>query len=311
MARSACRLLLCLALSSCGGGGNTLRASPSGADKEAPTVQIAVDALDKTSESPAMVRIRVTAAQDNIDVTAFCLRASSAAPAAQDACFSDVREWTEAIGPAWRVWARDAAGNVSAGVTDNPCSNDAKAAAAASSLPTVCLLTDAGEIVVELESAKAPNSARNFLQYVSDGFYADTVFHRILSDFVVQGGGFAVRNGVRVLKTQADGLRAAIPLEKTSDTGLSNLVGTLAMARTDEANSATSQFFINVVDNSQKLDADGAFAPGQGYAVFGRVIRGMSTTVQILRTAQVGKNGQGEVSAPTRDLFIRWASLMK
>lgn len=307
------QLWVCLVLASCGGGANTRQASPSDVDREAPTVQIALQLLDKTSDSPALVQIRVTAAQDNIAPTAYCLSSNSAPPSPKDSCFGEAQEWTRTIGPAWYVWARDSAGNVSAGATDSPCSSDAKAAAAASSLPTVCMMTDAGEIVVELESGKAPGSANNFMNYVFGGFYSDTLFHRILSDFMVQGGGYTVRNGSRVIKTAADGLRDPIALEKTSDTGLSNIAGTLAMARTSEANSATSQFFINVVDNSRKLDADGAVAPGLGYAVFGRVIRGLSTTVEILRNAQVISNGQSppEISVPTKDIVIRWACLMQ
>ena len=274
-------------------------------------MQIAVEVLDKTSDSPALLQIRVTDRNDDSAVTAFCLSSNNSRPSPTDSCFGDAQAWTRSIGPAWRVWARDAAGNVSAGATDSPCSQEAKALAAASSLPTVCMMTDEGEIVFELESAKAPESANNFMNYVFDGFYADTVFHRILSNFVVQGGGFMVRNGNRVQKTPADGLRDPIALEKTSETGLSNLAGTLAMARSSDANSATSQFFINVVDNSSRLDAEGSSAPGLGYAVFGRVIRGMGTAVDLLRNAQVANNGAGEVSSPTRDIFIRWASLMK
>jgi cyclophilin family peptidyl-prolyl cis-trans isomerase len=299
-------LAFCFALTSCGGG-NGSPASVSGSDKEAPTMQIAASVIDKTADSAAQVHISVTTAQDNIDVTAFCLTTNSTRPSSKDTCFGDAREWTVSIGPAWHAWARDAAGNVSAGVTDGPCSSEAKAAAAASSLPTVCIMTDAGEIVLELESNKAPISANNYMNYVFDGFYADTIFHRIKSDFVVQGGGFAVVNGSRTQKTTADGLRAAITLEKTTDTGLSNLTGTVAMARTTDPNSATSQFFINVVDN-KSLDAT---ATADGYAVFGRVIYGMDTTVQTLRNVSVVDNGSGEVSSPTQNIFTRWAYLMK
>lgn len=278
-------------------------------------MQIATALIDKTTDSPAQVLISVTTAQDNRDVTGYCITSNSSKPQASNSCFGDSREWTKAIGPAWHVWARDAAGNVSAGTTDGPCSSPAKTAAAASSLPTVCLMTDAGEIVLELESAKAPLSANNFMNYVFDGFYADTIFHRIISTFMVQGGGFAVVNGSRVQKTITDGLRDAIALEKTTDTGLSNITGTVAMARTTEPNTATSQFFINVVDN-KSLDADGATDPGNGYAVFGRVIYGMDTTVQTLRSEPVGPtppdaNGKSENSVPVNNIFIRWAYLMQ
>lgn len=294
-----------LSLVSCGGQSNP-PATITSPDKEAPTLQIAASL---SADNADQVTISVTSAQDNLAVTGYCLTTNSSRPSAQNACFGDAQSWTERIGPAWYVWARDAAGNVSAGQTDGPCSSAAKLAAAASSLPTVCMLTDEGEIVFELESGKTPVSSNNFMNYVFDGFYADTIFHRILSNFVVQGGGFTVTNGIRTQKTTAQGLRDAITLEKTTDTGLSNLTGTVAMARTTDPNSATSQFFINVVDN-KSLDADGSAAPGNGYAVFGRVIYGMDTTVQKLRNAAVVSSG-GEVSSPTANIFTRWAYLMK
>jgi peptidyl-prolyl cis-trans isomerase A (cyclophilin A) len=303
-------LVICVGLTGCGGGGSDTGtpASPSGSDKEAPTVQIEAAVIDKTTESPAQVRVSVITAQDNIDVTGYCITSNSSKPKASNSCFGDSREWIKAIGPAWHVWARDAAGNVSAGMTDGPCSSAAKTAAAASSLPTVCLMTDAGEIVLELESAKAPLSANNFMNYVFDGFYADTIFHRIISTFMVQGGGFAVVNGSRVQKTETDGLRAAIKLEKTTDTGLSNLTGTVAMARTTEPDTATSQFFINVVDNiAGKTNNLDATTTADGYAVFGRVIYGMDTTVQTLRNASMTTG----TDSPTENLFILWAYLTK
>lgn len=301
-------LALGISLAACGGGAvASTAASPTGSDKEAPTLEVTATLVEKTASTPAQTHIQVTRGQDNIEVTAYCLTNNGNKPQASHACFTDTREWTVGLGPAWHAWGRDAAGNVSAGVAQGPCSADAKAAASASSLPAVCLMTDAGEIVLELENTKAPLSANNFMRYVFDGFYADTVFHRVMSNFVVQGGGYAVVNGSRVQKTQADGLRAAITLEKTSDTGLSNLTGTVAMARTTEPDSATSQFFINVVDN-KSLDAT---ATADGYATFGRVIYGLDTTVQTLRNMAVTDNGAGESSSPTQNLFIRWAYLLK
>ncbi len=304
-------LAVCLGLAACGGGSDSsvVPASPSGSDKEAPTVQITATVIDKTADSPAQVRISVTNAQDvgSSGITGYCITSNSSKPQASNSCFGDTTEWTQAIGPAWHVWARDAAGNVSAGMTDGPCSSAAKAAAAASTLPTVCIMTDAGEIVLELENTKAPLSANNFMNYVFDGFYADTIFHRIISTFMVQGGGFAVVNGSRVQKTETDGLRAAIKLEKTTDTGLSNLTGTVAMARTTEPDTATSQFFINVVDNiAGKTNNLDATTTADGYAVFGRVIYGMDTTVQTLRNASITTG----TDSPTQNLFIRWAYLI-
>lgn len=267
--------------------------------------------ITPTADGLPAITINVGSAADNIDVTGFCLTATATRPSAKSACFSDTKQWTVPIGPAWRVWARDAAGNVSDPLAaPGPCSADAQAAAQSSLLPTVCLKTDAGDIVLELAQDKAPETVKNFVAYVQDGFYANTVFHRIVSNFVVQGGGFAVSgNGSRFQKTDQEGLRDPIALEKTSATGLSNLTGTVAMARTDVLDSATSQFFINVVDN-KSLDADGSAAPGNGYAVFGKVIFGLETTVQRLRSAPVSVNSSGENSSPLNNIFIQWAYLL-
>lgn len=146
------------------------------------------------------------------------------------------------------------------------CSAAGLAASAASSWGTVCMLTSSGEIVVELYDTYAPETVANFYKYVSAGFYTQTLIHRVDRDFVIQGGGYA--SGM-VAKTP---LYAPIKLE--SNNGLSNLRGTIAMARRSDADSATSQFFFNVVDNTS-LDYQSASNPG--YAVFGRIISGLNT----------------------------------
>lgn len=151
------------------------------------------------------------------------------------------------------------------------CSATGLAAAAQSTYPTVCMLTSSGEMVIELYPSYAPVTVNNFLRYVADGFYSNTLFHHVDRDFVVQAGGYT--SGMRVrTPTYA-------PIVSESNNGLSNLVGTVAMARRSDPNSATSQFFINVVDNSRTLDYESAAKPG--YAVFGRVISGMSTVYAI------------------------------
>lgn len=122
------------------------------------------------------------------------------------------------------------------------------------------MVTSKGTVVVELYPLNAPVTVANFLQYVTDGFYKEKIFHRVISDFVIQGGGFDAQ-----LNLAAN--RAPITLEVCN--GLSNTRGTIAMARTSVLNSATSQFFINVVDNTS-LDTAGG-----GYAVFGKVVSGM------------------------------------
>ena len=140
----------------------------------------------------------------------------------------------------------------------------------------VKLATTAGDIVVELDPAKAPKSVENFLQYVKAGHYNGTIFHRVIPNFMIQGGGMTPD---RAEKTT----RPPIPLE--SRNGLVNTRGTIAMARTSNPNSATAQFFINVKDNDF-LNA--AQSPdGNGYAVFGKVISGMDV-VDKIRAAPTG-----------------------
>ena len=143
----------------------------------------------------------------------------------------------------------------------------------------VNLTTNLGDIVVELNAAKAPKTVDNFLLYVKAGQYDGTVFHRVIENFMIQGGGFSPD-----LKEKPT--RAPIPLEARN--GLSNSRGTLAMARTSDPNSATAQFFINVQDNTF-LDA--AKSPdGNGYAVFGKVVSGMDV-VDRIRAVQTGNRG--------------------
>ncbi len=144
----------------------------------------------------------------------------------------------------------------------------------------VKLATSAGDIVVELDASKAPKSVANFVEYVKAGHYNGTVFHRVIDSFMIQGGGMAA--DLREKPT-----RAPIPLE--AGNGLSNLRGTLAMARTGAPDSATSQFFINVVDNP-RLDTAGG-----GYAVFGKVVDGMDV-VDKIRLVPVGNQGPSRTS---------------
>ena len=136
--------------------------------------------------------------------------------------------------------------------------------------PQVALKTTMGEIVIELDGEKAPKSTANFLQYVKSGFYKGTVFHRVIADFMIQAGGYTEK------LIDKPGVRKAIASE--SQNGLSNKPYTVAMARTDNPNSATSQFFINTNDNAG-LDYPGQ--DGHGYTVFGRVVKGQETVDKI------------------------------
>jgi cyclophilin family peptidyl-prolyl cis-trans isomerase len=137
--------------------------------------------------------------------------------------------------------------------------------------PTVILDTTKGQIVIELYPKNAPGTVQNFLAYVDAGFYNGTIFHRVISGFMIQGGGFTA-------DMQKKPTRPAIKIE--SDNGLKNLRGTIAMARTQDPNSATAQFFINTVDNPF-LDFTAKTDRGWGYAVFGKVVQGMDVVDEI------------------------------
>lgn len=150
----------------------------------------------------------------------------------------------------------------------------AASSAWAQTKPQVELRTNLGIITIELYPDVAPNTVRNFLQYVNDGFYNGTTFHRVIDNFMIQGGGYTP--DMRLKQT-----RSAIAFENINR--LPNLVGSVAMARTNEPNSATSQFFINVVNNTS-LDFRGPSNFEIGYIVFGRVINGMDVVKTIQRT---------------------------
>ena len=167
---------------------------------------------------------------------------------------------------------------------------------AQSNAAKVKLSTSLGDIVLELNAEKAPKTVENFLQYVKDGHYDGLVFHRVISSFMIQGGGFSA-------DMQQKATRAPIALEATN--GLKNERGTIAMARTNNPNSATSQFFINVVDNAM-LNATG---PGNGYAVFGKVTAGMDV-VDKIRAVPTGSRGMHR-DVPTTPVTILKASLEK
>jgi cyclophilin family peptidyl-prolyl cis-trans isomerase len=177
--------------------------------------------------------------------------------------------------------------------------------------PQVKMTTSLGSLLIELEPAKAPITVKNFLAYVQDGFYANTVFHRIDNTFVAQGGGFTFPGTTYTFKTPT---RLAIPLEKTSATGLSNKLNTIAMARTNVADSATSQFFINLVDNAHRLDAQ-TTNDGNGYAVFGTVVTtpdvNSAVTLTAIKAVQVRMNSFGEPSEPLNPPLISAVSRIR
>ena len=154
------------------------------------------------------------------------------------------------------------------------------------------LNTSMGTIVIELDSEKAPKTAANFLQYARDGFYDGTIFHRVISNFMIQGGG--MQPGMVEKETRA-------PIENEADNGLSNVAGSIAMARTQDPHSATAQFFINVADNAF-LDHTAPNAQGWGYCVFGKVVDGMDV-VEKIRAVPTGNAGYHQ-DVPTEDVLI-------
>jgi peptidyl-prolyl cis-trans isomerase A (cyclophilin A) len=162
----------------------------------------------------------------------------------------------------------------------------------------VKLSTSLGDIVVELDREKAPKTVDNFLQYVKSGHYDGTIFHRVIENFMIQGGGMKADMSEKAT-------RAPIPLESRS--GLTNERGTLAMARTPDPNSATAQFFINVKDNPF-LDQANA-RDGNGYAVFGKVVTGMDVVDKIKSVPVTNKGGHQNV--PTTPVTLKKASLEK
>ena len=162
----------------------------------------------------------------------------------------------------------------------------------------VRLQTSEGDIVLALDAAKAPKTVENFLQYVNSGHYDGTIFHRVIASFMIQGGG--MKPDLAEKPT-----RAPIPLE--SRNGLSNVRGSVAMARTMVPDSATAQFFINVVDNAF-LDQPNA-RDGNGYAVFGKVVSGMDV-VDKIRAVPVQNQGMHQ-NVPVKPVIIKRASVEK
>lgn len=160
------------------------------------------------------------------------------------------------------------------------------------SRPTVRLQTNHGAITIELDEQKAPKTVANFLTYAREGFYDDTLFHRVINNFMIQGGGFAP--GMKQKSTHP-------PIENEAKNGLRNERGTIAMARTSDPHSATAQFFINVVDNDF-LNHSAPTPSGWGYCVFGRVTDGMQVVDEIKGVVTTTKGGHQNV--PMNDVVI-------
>jgi len=169
----------------------------------------------------------------------------------------------------------------------------------AQDLPKVSLQTSAGTIMIELDSERAPASVENFLGYVNSGFYSDTLFHRVIDCFMIQGGGF----NPKYMRKQTRS-----PIRNEANNGLKNRAYTIAMARTNAPHSATSQFFINTVDNVN-LDHTEPTGRGWGYAVFGRVVEGFDVVDQI-GTVSTGSAGPFPRDVPKEAIIIQSATLI-
>lgn len=143
----------------------------------------------------------------------------------------------------------------------------------AAALPLVEIKTSQGAIIVELNSQRAPKTVANFLQYVKDGQYSGTIFHRVISGFMIQGGG---------MTPNMDEKPTRAPIRNEADNGLTNSLGSIAMARTGDPHSATAQFYINVANNTS-LNYTDPSERGWGYTVFGRVVQGMDVVQRIAR----------------------------
>lgn len=163
----------------------------------------------------------------------------------------------------------------------------------ANSKPVVIIETSMGTIKAELYADKAPDTVKNFLEYADSKFYDGTIFHRVISNFMIQGGGF---------DEQLNQKKTRSPIKNEAANGLKNVTGTLAMARTSVPDSATSQFYINV-KNNPSLDYRDSSTQGIGYCVFGKVIEGMDVVNKIKSVPTARSKGMGDV--PTTPVVIK------
>jgi peptidyl-prolyl cis-trans isomerase B (cyclophilin B) len=164
--------------------------------------------------------------------------------------------------------------------------------------PKVQITTNMGEIIVELDAAKAPQTVTNFLAYTQEKHYDNTIFHRVIKGFMIQGGGMTAEMNAKTTRK---------PVPNEADNGLKNVTGTIAMARTSDPHSATSQFFINTQDNAF-LDHKAKSAQGWGYCVFGKVVKGMEVVRAIEAVETTNRAGHGDV--PVEPMIIKSMQLL-
>ncbi|MDF1690038.1 MAG: peptidylprolyl isomerase [Cycloclasticus sp.] len=168
------------------------------------------------------------------------------------------------------------------------------------SITSIKLTTNQGDIVLELDAEKAPNTVKNFVTYVEEGFYEGVIFHRIIPNFMAQGGGFT--SDFKQKDTSS-------PIQNEADNGLANDRGTIAMARTGDPHSATGQFFINLADNGF-LNHSSKTQQGWGYAVFGKVTEGMDV-VDKMAAIPTGSGGMFPTDVPQEEVIIEKAEVLK
>ena len=282
----ACALAAVLTLSACGGGGG----APSPAPNQAPT------AVAKLSGEAVLAAVTTFDTSGTTDADGSIATRSWNYGDGQSGS-ADSHSYTRAGSYTATLTVTDnlgATASASVPVTVTKCSAAGTAAALLSPQPTLCVQTSRGEMVFEVFPVQAPITVANFLKYVDDGFYAGTLFHRVIAGFVAQAGGFIAG------PTAKAATYAPIVLE--SNNGLKNWQYTLAMARTSVPDSATSQFYINLLDN-HGLDYSASVAGANGYAVFGQVISG-TALVDALGTVATG-TAAGMTDVPVQDITIR------
>lgn len=305
---------LAFILSACGGGGS----SPDSSTTPEPTPPS--PALASLTAKPlADNKVRLTLSGVSAQASRYCIRQDTTQPLASDPCFTDsdssalVQEKAIAtpsntqrvVFTAWVLSGNAVSRHASVSAPGKTCSAAAHAAltTANSTLPAVCIMTGTGssayESVLVLESVKAPITVANFLRYVNQGFYDQTVFHRFLKSGVnvVQGGGFSHDGSNYVTKAST---LPAIVLESTVSRELSNTAGTIAMARTNDPDSGTAGFFVNTTNNASTFDSK---TTRDGYAVFGRFIHGAQSWTDLLNSV----SGTGEVINPSTLVRLHWA----
>ncbi len=160
------------------------------------------------------------------------------------------------------------------------------------------LHTNHGEITIDLDSEKAPITVQNFIDYVNSGHFDNTIFHRVINDFMIQGGGF--ESGMKQKKTRT-------PIHNEADNGLKNYAYTVAMARTSDVHSASAQFFINIADNGF-LNYTSPTSEGFGYCVFGKVVEGKDVVDKIKKVETTNQSGQQNV--PLEDVVLQKAEVI-